>query len=268
MGRTLTLGSNAARTMLALMAMIAILLVSACSEQPEAEGFRAVYSGTANGGDMTVFGDTEGNLNFTIDGEETRGLHVDGENYIIFSQDGKPLVLDAKLMGDLMAEAVPEQIKQMMDKAPLKKIQLRDDGETDVNGRKGTGYRMATNDKSGRYFVVISKDPELAPFAKAMSRQFTTSIALNPMARKGMFDDVVEVLETGFPIALGAGSLKEFEKRAVDPETFKLPAKPLDKEATREAMVERGMLPEQPVAVPQEMLDDFEKRLNEAEPAE
>ena len=268
MGRTLSIGSHAAKALVAVLAMLGLLLVSACSETADDDaGFRAVYSGTVNGGDMTVLGTAGGNLSFTIEGEDTRGLHVDGKDYIIFGKDKDQIVIEGTMISELLAESMPEGLKKMLEASPIKKVELRNDGETEVNGRKGIGYRNAASDASGPFFVVISEDPKLKPFAKAMSKQFRTSIALNPMAKEGIFDDALKIIESGFPIALGAGTLTEFETTDVKPETFKLPGKPLDKEATRKALIKRGMIPEKPIELPKEVLDNLEKRL-EAEAAE
>jgi hypothetical protein len=83
-----------------------------------------------------------------------------------------------------------------------------------------------------------------------MSKQFRTSIEVNPIAPKGIFDEVFKVMETGAPIQVGGASLKSFERlKTVDAIT--LPGKPVDKDAARVILIKRKMIPEKRVEIPQ-----------------
>lgn len=246
--------------------ILTLLLLAGCSgsDAPE-EGFRAVFTGTMNGGDMTILANADGDFTATIKGQEMRGMHIGDQDYFIFKDGDKEVVVDLRTVGELMKEAIPSEFLELSRANSPPAIKLVKGDEIEVNGRKGIGYRSEKDDdKDAPYFIVISEDPKLAPLGKVMAKQFRSSIAVNPIAPDGMFDDVMKTVESGAPIKLGDASLTEFEAVKA-PKEITLPGKPLGKEEARKLLIARKMIPEKPPEVPQEMRDALKKQKAEAQ---
>lgn len=73
---------------------------------------------------------------------------------------------------------------------------------------------------------------------------------MNPLPMGDAFDDVLQMLKEGAPLRFAGSELKSFERVDVEDSRFELPAAPLDKEASRELMLKRGMIPETPIGLP------------------
>lgn len=226
--------------MRALLTIIfaAILFGCGASAQTEVKDIEAIYSGADGAFEMTIQYSKEGDLKGTTKDQDMWLLRLDEVNYFIFPAQSGPNVLDLRIASKLMREVMPDDLPDLDDLG----LALREDGPTEVNGRKGIGYRFAGQPESGPYFAVISSDPALQRLGDAMSAQLKSSIEMNPLAENSA-DSMLEVMGKGAPLSFGGSDLVSFEETELDRSIFELPNEPMNKEASRALMIDRKMIP-------------------------
>lgn len=198
---------------------------------------------------MTVEISENGDLRGQTEGQDMWMIRTDGVDYFVIPDDGGDKVLDVRIMGELMREIMPPEFFEMMREAPDAEMVLERIGEVTVNGRTGIGYRMP-GISDGPAAFVFSDDPDLAPLRDAMAAQYETSMAMMPIETR-LFSQTLGLLREGAPVRFANADLESFEPADFDDNRFELPADPLDKDATREVMISRGMMPAEPIELPE-----------------
>lgn len=239
-----------------LITLLIALMFAACgsSNSANSSDMRAVYSGAEGAFRMTVELSGEGDLRGETQGQDMWLLKADGVDYFVIpGREESDQVLNVRIMGELMREVMPPEFFEMMRGAPGSGLMLERAGEVTVNGRTGIGYRMPDAPEDAVAFV-FSDDPELARLRDAMAAQYEVSMSIVSF-ENSLFDHTLELLREGAPLRFANADLESFEPADIDDSRFDLPANPLDKEATREVMINRGMIPSEPMEMP----DAFEE---------
>jgi len=223
----------------------ALLFGCGASAQTEVKDIEAIYSGAGGTFEMTIQFSKEGDLKGTTKGQDMWFLRLDDVNYFIFPDESGPHVLDLRIASKLMREVMPDDLPEFGDLG----FTLREDGPTEVNGRKGIGYRFAGQPESGPYLAVISTDPALQRLGDAMSAQLKSSIEMNPLAGNSA-DSMLEVLEKGAPLSFGGSDLVTYRETKLDRAIFELPNDPMNELDSRALMIDRRMIPEGKIQLP------------------
>ncbi|MEQ8411858.1 MAG: hypothetical protein RIC51_04200 [Erythrobacter sp.] len=233
--------------MKAFFVAIFSVLLFACGARAEGEAydFRAVYSAGNGALEMTLEYSADGDLRVEEKGQDMWLLRRDEVNYFVIPQEDGAAVLDTRIMSKLMRNVMPDNLP--LNEAP--QLELVEAGETEINGRQGTGYRLASAPSSGPFFIVLSSDDSLSRLGDAMLAQLRSSVELNPLAGNS-FDNVLDIMATGAPISYAGADLTSFEMVELDPSVFELPSEPLDEAGSRQLMIERGMIPSEKMELP------------------
>jgi len=223
------------------------LLLFACgsSTAGETSDLRAVYRGGNGAFEMTLEYSAEGDLRAETTGQDWWLLRKSGVNYFVFPQEGGAAVLDSRIMSKLLSDVMPDDIP--FDEEP--RLEIVEVGETEINGRKGTGYRLVSAPFAGPLFLVMSNDESLARLGDAMLALSRSSFALSPTGGAS-FENVFEVMATGAPISYAGADLASLEMVELAPSVFELPSEPLDEAASRQLMIELGMIPHENIEFP------------------
>lgn len=231
-------------------ALIMAVALVACGSSNAANrsDMQAVYSGADGAFRMTVELSESGDLRGETQGQDMWMLRTDGLDYFVIPDDEGDKVLDVRIMGELMREIMSPEFLEMTREAPVTEMELERIGEVTVNGRTGIGYRMPGAPEGFATFV-FSDDPDLAPLRDAMATPYETSMAMMPIETR-LFSQTLELLREAAPLRFANADLESFEPADFDDNRFELPADPLDKDATREVMISRGMIPAEPIELP------------------
>lgn len=235
-----------------LTALFIALALAACSagSGTDASDMKAVYSGADGGFRMTLEISDTGDLRGETQGQDMWLLRTGDVNYFILPnpEDGD-IVLDSRIMGELIREALPPEFFEMMQENPNTGIEMEPIGEVTVNGRTGTGYHPPGTQGDNVPFV-FSDDPELSRLRDAMAAQFEASMSMMPIENR-MFSQMLELLQEGAPLRFANTDLVSFEPADIDNSRFELPGEPLDKDAARTVMINMGMIPAEPMEMPE-----------------
>jgi|GEM_PF-1191409 len=229
-----------------VLAVCSVLLF-ACGARAEGEphDFRAVYSGGNGAFEMTLEYSADGDLKSETKGQDMWLLRRDGVNYFVIPREDGAAVLDTRIMSKLMRDVMPDNLP--LGEAP--QFEIVEAGETEINGRQGIGYRLASAPQGGPFFIVMSHDESLTRLGAAMLAQVRSSVELNPIAGNS-FDNVLEIMATGAPISYAGADLTSLERVELDPSVFELPSEPLDEAASLQLMIERKMIPSEKIELP------------------
>ncbi len=233
--------------MKAFVFAVCSILLLACGARAEegAQDFRAVYSGENGAFEMTLEYSADGDLKGETKGQDMWLLRRDGVNYFVIPRDDDAVVLDTRIMSKLMKDVMPDNLP--LGEAP--QLEVVEAGETEINGRKGIGYRLVSAPPGRPFFLVMSNDESLAGLGDVMLAQVRSSVELNPMAGNS-FDKVLQVMATGAPISYAGADLTSFEMIELDHSIFEFPSEPLDDVASRQLMIERRMMPSEKMELP------------------
>ena len=172
-----------------------------------------------------------------------------GDNtYFVISRDGQNHVIDANMMAEIISDAIPAELAEVMAELDPALISLEMTGEQTIHGRTGQGYRLVPGIPGQENFV-ISSDPDLFILRDAMAWQFEMSLRMSPVNDQA-FDQVLELLEEGAPLRFGNVDLTQFERVDIDDSRFSISSPPLSREEARALMIEEGMISAEPIEIP------------------
>lgn len=237
-----------------VLGVFAALATASCNPDNSANPLDAVAVLALPGGqEMKIEIAHDGDLRGNQEGNDLQLFVIDDVNYFAINSDGGWQVLDIRIAAELMDESVSQQFKDMIANTPVDErpsMQFEAGEEVQIGQWKGIAYRPPGTPAKFPAPFVISSDPELEMLRAAMLKQFQSSMAMNPLPMGDAFDDVLQMLKEGAPLRFAGSELKSFERVDVEDSRFELPAAPLDKEASRELMLKRGMIPETPIGLP------------------
>lgn len=164
-------------------------------------------------------------------------LTTAGHDYLVETKAAGPTVMRQEDIATAMIEQVKPKLRRS-PRTPEKDARLVVRGPVSIRGRKGIAYDVIFDGRSGANedpLFVASDDPDLAPLAAAMRKQFEASLgtmhgifgADSPWAfMEGMMDK-------GAPLVFLGMELDTIDRARISASRFVLPAAPISLDAVR-----------------------------------
>lgn len=214
-----------------------IAVVAAAWAGPAFADMTAHYVSSDDMRMMTIEIATGGDLRVTFGDDANYFLTKAGRDYLVKTSAAGPTVMRQEDIAKAMIEQVKPKLRQS-PRTPEKDARLVARGPVSIRGRKGVAYDVIFDGRSGadeEPLFVASDDPDLAPLAAAMRRQFEASFG----TMHGIFGAdspwafMEGMLDKGAPLVFLGMKLDTIDRARISASRFVLPAPPISLDAVR-----------------------------------
>jgi hypothetical protein len=214
-----------------------LAIVAAAWAGPAFADMTAHYVGADDMRMMTIEIATGGDLRVTFGDDTHYFLTKAGHDYVVETKAAGPTVMRQEDIATAMIEQVKPKLRRS-PRTPEQDARLVARGPVTIRGRKGVAYDVTFDGKTGANedpLFVASDDPDLAPLAAAMRKQFEASFG----TRHGIFGAdspwafMEGMLDMGAPLVFLGMKLDTIDRARISASRFVLPASPISLDAVR-----------------------------------